>query len=159
MFRTIYTERIEFPAPTGTGKEPEYSWETDINGKEKLVQTGERDVYAEIQENLEQTKIENILKRFMDPVNGEKPTWGDIDTTDMPTNLAEAQQQLINAENIFNGLDTETRRKFDNSVKQFIASFGKTEWIEKMGINQKSPAQIEKERTAENIEKASEHEA
>lgn len=51
------------PTPSGEKLEPKYEYkETKDEGK-KLVITGETDIYAKIQEHLEDTKIENILKR------------------------------------------------------------------------------------------------
>lgn len=51
------------PSPSGEKLEPKYEYkETKDEGK-KLIITGETDVYAKIQEHLEDTKIENILKR------------------------------------------------------------------------------------------------
>ena len=123
------------PTPEGTGSEPEYMEAIDENGHKSLIQTGETDTYSMIQASLEETKIENIIRRATmgDPTALAQTTGAYMDTTDMPTSLAEMQQAIINIQNEFNKLPLETRLKFDQSAEKYISMYGSEEWANIMG--------------------------
>ena len=61
-FRSAYSGHVRHTSLTGNGHEPEYEYKVTETGRE-LVKTGENDVYALIQSRLDETKIENIIKR------------------------------------------------------------------------------------------------
>lgn len=129
-------------AETGNPYEPEYNIEFDKNGKKNLVKVGETNTYSLIQESYEATKIENIMRRATegDP-NALNLTNGMyMDITDMPTSLAEMQNFVIKAQNEFDKLPIEIRKKFNMNVSEYIAEFGKDSFIEKIGLIKPEPA-------------------
>lgn len=126
------------PAPAGTSTEKEYTIQIDDYGHKTLIQTGETNTYTLIQASLEETKIENILKRATwDPetLNAMAGTY--MDTTGMPTTLAQAQQMVIDATNEFERLPLDVRLKFDQSAEVYINEYGTKEWADKLGITPK----------------------
>lgn len=122
-------------SPAGTATEPEYTEYIDENGHLSLKLTGETPTYEMIQASLEETKIENIIQRATlgDPTALAATQGAYIDTTDLPTSLAEMQNMLINANNEFNKLPLETRLKFDQSAEKYISMYGTKEWAKLMG--------------------------
>lgn len=123
------------PAPEGTSTEPEYMETIDENGHRTLEQTGETNTYAMIQASLEETKIENIIRRATlgDPTALTQTMGAYMDTTDMPTSLAEMQNAIITIENEFKKLPLETRLKFNQSAEKYISMYGSEEWAKIMG--------------------------
>lgn len=125
------------PSVTGDGKEPEYSYEIDEKGARTLKQTGEVNVYAQIQTYLEETKIENIIQRATwDPTvigSQEWMTQEKVDVSDVPENYHEWKRMVNDAENQFNALPAELKEKFNNSVEQYISEIGTAEWAKKLG--------------------------
>lgn len=122
--------------PAGTYTEPEYTEYVDNNGHLNLKQTGETPVYDMIQAALEETKIENIIRRATlgDPTALTATQGAYLDTTDMPKSLAEMQDAIINATNDFNNLPLEIKLKFDQSAEKYISMYGTNEWAEIMGL-------------------------
>lgn len=120
--------------PPGSEYHQEYRVSIDLTGHKYLEPDGQTNIYDKIQESLEETKIENIIRRA---VGGDETALATmhgqyIDTTQMPKTLAEMQQAIINATNDFNKLPLEVRQKFDQSVEQYIAEYGTETWTEKM---------------------------
>lgn len=93
-------------------------------GKKELVKSGATNIYDKIQAAKEETLVYNILDRFnrgdTEALNKIHGVYGNF--TNMPTTLAEAQQQLINAENTFNDLPIDVRKEFNFSTSEFLAS-------------------------------------
>lgn len=117
-----------------------FRWKHDSKGKKELTLDEEIDRDAEIQSFLEETKIENIIRRAtFDPEVAQRlgASLGDgktIDYTEMPTTLAEAQNLMIEAEQTWDKLPSETKQQFDNDVDKFIHDYGTIEWAKKLGI-------------------------
>lgn len=129
--------------PAGSEWHQEYRVSIDLTGHKYLEEDGKTNIYDRIQESLEETKIENIIRRA---VGGDESALAVmhgsyIDTTQMPKTLAEMQQAIINATNDFNKLPLEIRQKFDQSVEQYIAEYGTEIWAEKM----KQPERLKSE--------------
>lgn len=104
---------------------PTFSLEIDkTTGKKTLKETGKTNIYDKIQASAEQTKIYNILDRFnagdIDAINKVKGHYGDF--TNLPRTLAEAQQQLINAEKLFYQQPLEVRQEFNHNPAEFFAA-------------------------------------
>ena len=59
----------------------------------------------------------------------------------MPHTLAELQNIIIRAEQIWGEVPKEIKLKFDNDVDKFIASFGTVEWAKNLGIYQEKQAE------------------
>lgn len=117
-----------------------FRWKYNKEGKKELTLDEEIDRDAEIQSFLEETKIENIIKRAtFDPEVAKRlgASLGDdepIDYTEMPETLAEAQNLMLMAEQTWDKLPSETKQQFDNDVDKFIHNYGTIEWAKKLGI-------------------------
>lgn len=142
-FYTAYKRPATKPAPAGEKEEPVYQMQINNKGERNLVKIGKTNIYDIIQESLEQSKIENIIRRARegDPfaltvMNGQY-----IDTTDLPNTLAEAQSFVIKAKEEFDKLPIQIRRQFDMSPEKYIAKYGGAEWMEIMGLNKTEPAE------------------
>lgn len=129
----------------------EYRMAIDLNGHKYLEEDGQTNIYDKIQDSLEETKIENIIRRA---VGGDETALAVMhgqymDTTNMPTSLAEMQQAIITATEEFYKLPLEVRQKFDQSPEQFIAQYGSDEWIKKMErpTSKGEPEKIEEAKT------------
>lgn len=127
----------------------EYRMAIDLTGHKYLEEDGKTNIYDKIQESLEETKIENIIRRA---VGGDESALAVMhgtymDTTNMPKTLAEMQQAVIAATEEFYKLPLDIRQKFDQSPEQFIAEYGSDEWIEKM--KKPETIQITQEETTE----------
>lgn len=142
-----YWSRASHPktAPSEAGEKEESTYEivVDVRGHKTLEKNGKTNIYDLIQESLEETKIENIIRRAL---GGDQEALAVmhgqyIDVTEAPKNLAEMQQAIIAATNEFNKLPLEYRAKFNHSPEQFVAEYGTEGWIEKM----KTPEKIKTE--------------
>lgn len=135
-FRTAYSGQQRAYSLTGDGHEPEYEYKVTDKGKE-LVRIGETDVYALIQSRLEETKIENIIKRATyDPTALGSQDWQAsgqmVDVSDMPTDYHTWYGLIMEAQKEFDRLPAEMRIKWDNDVEKFVMSYGTEEWANKM---------------------------
>lgn len=130
------------PTEAGESVRRTYLWERDENGEKVLKLDQIIDQQAEIDSYLEETKIENIIRRAsIDPNIAERiaPSLGGgiQDFTEMPHTLAELQNIQIRAEQIWEEVPKEIKLKFDNDVDKFISSFGTIEWAKNLGIYKK----------------------
>lgn len=125
-FFTAYNTRGTEPSPTGNGYEPTFEYKVNTKGVKELVQTGKTCLYDKIQASAKQCEVYSILDRFENTgdVSLLKKAEGQFgDFSQFPKTLAERQQQLINAEAMFNQLPLKARKEFGNSFTQFLASF------------------------------------
>lgn len=125
-----------YTMPSGSKFHTNYDVTIDENGHKTLAESGSTNTYAIIQEHLEETLIENILRRAelgdeeaLNRVNGQY-----LDTTDMPKTLAEAQNKIISIKNEFEKLPIELRREFDFSPEKYIQEYGTEPWMKTMGF-------------------------
>ena len=137
-FRSAYSGQVRYTSLTGDGHEPEYQYKVTDNGKE-LIKIGETDVYALIQSRLEETKIENIIKRATnDPDVLGSQDWQTngqmVDISNMPTDYHTWYGLIMEAQKEFERLPAEMRIKWDNDVEKFIMNYGTEEWMNKMGM-------------------------
>ena len=144
-FRETVTAK---PTEAGESVRRTYLWERDEKGEKKLKLDQIIDQQAEIDSYLEETKIENIIRRAsIDPNIAERiaPDLGGgiTDFTEMPHTLAELQNIIIRAEQIWNEVPKGNKLKFDNDVDKFIASFGTVEWAKNLGLYQEEQAEAE----------------
>lgn len=122
-----------------------FRWEYDKEGNKTLVQDEEIDSEAEIQSFLEETKIENIIRRAtFDPtiLQSLNTRLGDgdvVDYSDAPSTLMDMQNLMIQAERVFEKLPKEQRALFDNDKDKFIASYGTEAWANAFGLTTKKP--------------------
>lgn len=137
-FRSAYSGQVRHTSLTGNGREPEYQYKVTETGRE-LMKTGETDVYALIQSRLDETKIENIIKRATyDPTELGDQQWQNsaqiVDITDVPTDYHTWYNRIEDAKRQFEALPIEVKNKWDNDVEKYIMAYGTEEWANKMGI-------------------------
>lgn len=129
------------PTEAGESVRRTYLWERNEKGEKVLRLDQIIDQQAEIDSYLEETKIENIVRRAsIDPDVAARiaPDLGGgiQDFTETPQTLAELQNIMIRAEQIWDEVPKEIKLKFDNDVDKFVASFGTVEWAKNLGIYQ-----------------------
>lgn len=142
------------PTEAGESVRRTYLWERDEKGEKVLRIDQTIDQQAEIDSYLEETKLENIIRRasidpdiaarIMPDIGG-----GIQDFTEMPHTLAELQNIMIRAEQIWDEVPKEIKLKFNNDVDKFVASFGTVEWAKNLGILEEKPKVEPKEEGTE----------
>lgn len=143
------------PTEAGETVRRTYLWEINEKGEKVLTLDQVIDQQAEIDSYLEETKLENIIRRAsIDPDIAARlvPDMGGglQDATEMPENLMELQNIMLRAEQIWDEIPKEIKLKFDNDVDKFVASFGTIDWAKNLGIYQeKTPEEPKQEETAE----------
>lgn len=124
MFATQFTRQGErqFSTP-GSGMKDTYKMHVDEDGKRELRKSGEYNLYADIQSYKDSVSIDYILSRF---VNGDETAlsraqgiYGDF--TEMPKTMAELQQRIIDAEDLFYQLPLDIRAQYNHSPSEFYA--------------------------------------
>lgn len=135
MFRTKTTKHVRYHCSPGSKYENLYQEEIEKkSGRKHLVKTGETCVYDKIQEDLEQSKIENIIHKLamgdLSVLKEAKLTY--VDADDYPKSLMEAQNVVIKAKNEFNKFPEEVKKLFNNSPEQYVSEMGSDEFIKKM---------------------------
>lgn len=146
-FRSAYSGQERKRTEPGRMMQDNYGYEIDKYGRKILVKQGETNLYEIIQESLEETKIENILKRVaMGDTSVMRPDGIYADMTQAPSNLIEARKQMQKLENLWNGLDNEIKRKYNFSVEEFIGASGNENWLRDMGLlKENQPNQTEEQ--------------
>lgn len=142
------------PTEPGESVRRTYLWERNEKGEKVLRLDQVIDQQAEIDSYLEETKLENIIRRAsIDPDIAAriKPDIGGgiQDFTEAPQNLAELQNIMMRAEQIWDEVPKDIKLKFDNDVDRFIASFGTVEWAKNLGIYREKKTEPEATETAE----------
>nr|DAI38346.1 MAG TPA: Scaffold protein [Microviridae sp.] len=137
-FRSAYSGQVRHKSLTGNGREPEYEYQLKEKGRE-LVKTGEKNIYALIQSRLDETKIENIIKRATyDPAALGSQDWQNnrtfVDISDVPTSYHEWYGRIKDAEDEFEKLPVEIKAKWGYDVEAYVMAYGTEKWAEKMGI-------------------------
>lgn len=143
------------PTEAGETVRRTYLWELNEKGEKVLTLDQTIDQQAEINSYLEETKLENIIRRAsIDPDLAARlvPDMGGgiQDATEMPENLMELQNIMLRAEQIWDEIPKEIKLKFDNDVDKFVASFGTVDWAKNLGIYQEElPEEPKKEEATE----------
>ena len=145
------------PTEAGESIRHTYLWERDEKGEKVLKLDQTIDQQAEIDSYLEETKLENIIRRAsIDPDIAAriKPDIGGgiQDFTQAPQNLAELQNIMMRAEQIWDEVPKDIKLKFDNNVDKFISSFGSVEWAKNLGIYQDKKTEPEATKATEATE-------
>lgn len=135
-FDTQYTPHKRILSNVGSLVKVLYSGKLDANGRVVLEKKGEENLYDYIQSFRDSVDLNVILARF---TNGDVEALNKVqgfyaDVTDFPKNMAEALNQINQAEEMFKSLPLETRQKFDCSFEQFLAQSGTEDWLSKMGF-------------------------
>lgn len=135
-FRSVSSPPVAFFSPTGFGEKPVYQVQLTATGHKQVVQTGKTNLYARIQASLEESKLENIIRRF---------TGGDVsalnavqgrffDATTMPQSFAEMQNLVAHVYSEFEALPLEVRAKFDHSPERYMSAYGSEAWADAVGL-------------------------
>ena len=145
------------PTEAGETVRRTYLWERNEKGEKVLRLDQTIDQQAEIDSYLEETKLENIIRRAsIDPDIAARlvPDVGKgiQDYTEAPQTLAELQNIMLRAEQIWEEVPKDIKLKFDNDVDKFIASFGTVEWAKNLGIYQEKQTETKATETAEETE-------
>lgn len=141
------------PTEAGENIRRTYLWEINKKGEKVLTLDQVIDQQAEIDSYLEETKLENIIRRAsIDPDLAARlvPNMGGgiQDATQMPENLMELQNIMLRAEQIWDEIPKEIKLKFDNDVDKFVTSFGTVDWAKNLGIYQEKEPKEPKEEEA-----------
>lgn len=117
-----------------------YSSKVMKDGTIQLLKSGEENIQEFIDSFRESTDMSYILHNLSlgntSVLTNKQMIFGDF--TEAPSNLAEAQQILIDGENAFNQLPLDVRQKFDNNFRKWLFTTGSDEWTNIMkSINQK----------------------
>lgn len=95
------------------------------NGIIELEQTGEVDIYEEIQSHRESCELTSILRRFAngetDVLSRTQGMYGDFTT--FPRTYAELLNRLIDGKAMFESLPLEERQKFGNDFGLWLQHF------------------------------------
>ncbi len=124
MFATQFTRQGERQlSNVGSGMKDTYKMHVDEDGKRELRKSGEFNQYAEIQSYKDSVSIDYILSRF---VNGDETALSRVqgiygDFTEMPKTMAELQQRIIDAEDLFYQLPLDIRSQYNHSPSEFYA--------------------------------------
>lgn len=143
------------PTEAGESVRRTYLWERNEKGEKVLRLDQTIDQQAEIDSYLEETKLENIIRRASIDPDIATRLMPDIggglqDATEMPGNLMELQNIMLRSEQIWDEIPKEIKLKFDNDVDKFIASFGTIDCAKNLGIYQeKEPEKPKKEEATE----------
>ena len=124
MFATQFTRQGERQlSNVGSGMKDVYKMHVDDDGKRELRKSGKFNQYAEIQSYKDSVSIDYILSRF---VNGDETALSRVqgiygDFTEMPKTMAELQQRIIDAEDLFYQLPLDIRSQYNHSPSEFYA--------------------------------------
>lgn len=141
--------------PSGSIYLNTYQEEINKKGKLSLVKTGQTNIDELIQQDLESTKIENILHAVaMGDLNALKQREGTyVDATTLPHSLMEAQNLVIRLKDEFYDLPLEVRKLFDNSPEQYVSEMGTNTYLEKMAPYNEKIEAISKEKSMKEYQK------
>lgn len=134
-FRTQY-ERERVRSGVGSKIAKTYSARYDSDGRVVLDETGEKNIYDEIQSHRDSVDIHVLLKRF---VNGDQMALNRVqgnygDFTQFPATYADMLNLVNDGENFFNSLSVDVRAKFNHNFGEFVSAIGTDRWNDALGI-------------------------
>lgn len=133
--RSRYTYIDRIPTEPGRPMHNEYQIRIDDKGHKTLVKTGETNLQDKIEESKEGCLISTVLEMCANMSDQEKKEYLNqrvgqyIKLEELPENLREAQQAIIDIKNEFYKLPTEIREKFDNSPERYVQDYGTENWM------------------------------
>ena len=134
------------PTPAGDIYLEVFQEEVQKDGKIELVCTGKTNIYDRIQEDLESTKIENILKASAmgdySMLRMQEPVY--IDATTFPKNLMECQNIVVKAKQEFEKFPEEVKELFNNNPDVYVNTMGTEDFLKKMAPYNEKLAEIQK---------------
>ena len=123
------------PSPAGSEWAEKCVIDVDSETGAKVLKiVGRENIYEKIQECLEPTKIENIIRRFKE---GDRSALGHpdgiyTDISDMPTNIIEAQKRIQDVRAKFASMPSEIKERFGNDPTVFMAEILSGKGLEKL---------------------------
>lgn len=140
QYQRIYDpeKRRRFAANPGSGVVKEYTAKYRQDGVLELVETGEHDLYADIQSHKDSCDLQLIINRYFngDPAALSRVQGVYMDVSEMPENIHEAMQLMETARKDFDTLPVDIKAKFGNDPNQFLATLGTEQWFDNMQIAQ-----------------------
>lgn len=133
--KTKFSNHKRYHCTSGSEYENTYQEQIDKkSGKKILVKVGETHVYAMIQEDLESSKIENIIHKLamgdLSVLRQAQLTY--VDAEEFPHSLMEAQNIVVKAKEEFDKFPADVKKEFNNSPEQYVSEMGTDEFIKKM---------------------------
>lgn len=133
-FRTQF-DRERVYSEVGSRIRPTYEARFDDDGNEYIAQTGEEDLYDEIQSHKLSVDINYILARFAsgdtEVLARKQGVYGDF--TQFPKTYAEMLNTVNQAQSIFDSLPVEVKHRFGDSMQVWLSQYGTDDWSKKMG--------------------------
>lgn len=151
--------KIDFSAvgketPSGSKYLNTYTQSTK-NGRLMLECTGKTNVYDMIQADLEDSKIENIMKRVMmgdlSVLRQSEPQY--IDASTVPASMMEVQNHIVRMKEEFEKYPDEIKKEFNYSAEEYVNEMGTKEFLEKMSPYIEKIEKISMENNAKEYEK------
>ena len=134
LFKTPYEKHERGIISSGNRYQDEYSYTKNKKGSTVLEKSGETDLYAKIQESLEETQIENIIRRVTAGDESMlRPQGIYTDCTQLPSNLIESQKAIMDLENVWAKLPIRTKEEYNFDKGEFVAAAGSERWMKSMG--------------------------
>lgn len=129
-----YYERVENPikVKTNPGSELHQLYTLDENGE--LLKSGVENVYEGIQSHKESVELATLLQRYArgdeSALNQNPLVYGD--TVDAPKTLADVQNSIMEASDVFSKFPSDFRQLFGDSFIAFWQDFGSSEFNAKV---------------------------
>lgn len=121
---------------SGSRKHVLYSSKVLPTGEISLVESGSEDIQDYINSFRDTCDMAYILAELSrgneEVLHRSNAMYGDF--TDVPTNLAEALQIMIDGETAFNKLPVKVKQSFDNNFRNWLFTNGTDEWNQKMSV-------------------------
>lgn len=137
MFYSRSNPRPHGVTPAGSGLAPVYSVRLDPQGHKEVYQSGQTDLYAKIQASLEETKVENIVRRFLQgdtaALSQTSPVF--LDVSAYPGSLMEANNLIVRIKSEFWSLPLDVRQEYGNNPDKYVADYGSDNWAKLVGFD------------------------
>ena len=128
---------------------------TTLSGRKKLERTGKTDIHEYVQQDLEDSKIENIMIRVakgdLSALRQSEPQY--VDTSTMPNSMMEVQNLIVRSKEEFDKFPSEVKQLFGYSAEEYINEMGSKQFIEKMSPYVEKIEKISMEKNAKEYEK------
>lgn len=152
MFRTQY-DRQRVTCEPGSRIHKTYGGHYDEKGRVVLEETGEINLYDEIQSYAESVDIHVLMKRYAngdaEALSKQQGFFGDV--LDFPKTYAEALNHMNEMERQFMALPVETREKFGHSFSEFLAASGEPDFLDRLGIKAEPASEPEQPEPAKEV--------
>lgn len=142
------------PTPAGNKFLTTYTLST-LEGREKLERTGKNNIYDIIQSDLEDSKIENVIKKVMmgdlSVLRQSEPQY--VDASTMPNDMMTIQNIIVKTKQEFEKMPEEVKKLFNYSAEQYVNEMGTKDFMEKMKPFNEKIEKISMEKNAKEYEK------